>query len=193
MINHETLGLITMPLILVKVTVPLILRKTRRSLSAYAQSYIPRLIVCILIAVFILFAPLLQPYPTIFYCLLIILLGLNDAFIYVQGAALGGFFASISDTHIGSTYYTLIASLNNAGQSLSSSAVLYIANWLPKRDAFYIEVSVCVLLGCIWLCASWKLIQRLQMLPAESWHVSLHKQQTNGNQYENHQMIPVER
>lgn len=176
-----------MPLIFVKVTVPFLLWRTRQPLIVYAQSYIPRLIVCLLIATFILFAPFLKSTLPIFYGLLIVLLGLNDAFIYMQGAAIGGFFASISDTRIGSTYYTLVTSLYNVGSFVSSSAVLYIANWLPKEDAFYIEVSACVLFGCMWLCVSWKLIKRLQRLPTDSWHLSLHKQQLNGD----HQMMIV--
>jgi PAT family acetyl-CoA transporter-like MFS transporter 1 len=171
MIRQETLGLVMMPLILVKVSVPLLLVKTRRPLVFFARSYIPRLGLCLLIAVFVFFGSRLQSYPAIFYILLIVLLGLDDAFVYMQGAARGGFFAQISDTHIGGTYYTLLASLNNAGQAVSSSLVFYTAAWLPKEHAYYIEVGICLLLGCVWLCASWRLLHRLQALPVERWHV----------------------
>jgi hypothetical protein len=154
MIRRETLGLITMPLILIKVTVPLLLSRTNRPLTFYAHSYIPRLIICMLIAIFMFFGPRLQQaYPPIFYALLILLLGFEDALVYLQGAARGGFFACISDTRIGSTYYTLLASLNNTGLFVSNSMVLYTANWLPKDQAYYIEVGICILLGCIWLVA----------------------------------------
>ncbi len=189
MIKRETLGLITMPLILIKVTMPLLLSRTRRPLIFYAQSYIPRLIVSMLIAIFIFFGPHLQSYPTIFYALLIALLGLNDALGYVQGAATGGFCASISDTRIGSTYYTLLASLSNAGSYVSSSVVLYTADWFPNEQAYYIEVSICILLGCVWLCVSWPLMQRLQMLPVDRWHLSLRKRQISEDDHHNHQMM----
>jgi hypothetical protein len=142
-----------------------------------------------LIALFVLFGERLQVYPIIFYALLIILLGLSDGLIYLQGAARGGFIASISDTRIGSTYYTLLASLNNLGQVLSSSAVLYSANWLPKGQAYYIEVAVCILLGCVWLCVSWRLMHQLQALPVERWHLSLHKRQLNRNDHYHHQTM----
>jgi hypothetical protein len=45
--------------------------------------------------------------------------GLNDDLSYLQGAARGAFLAYISDTHIGATYYTLLASLNNLGSFVS--------------------------------------------------------------------------
>jgi len=190
MIKRETFGLITMPLILIKVTMPFLLSRTRRPLIFFAQSYVPRLIVSLLIAIFIFFGPLLQSYPTVFYVLLIVLLGLNDALGYLQGAAIGGFFASISDTRIGSTYYTLLASLSNAGSYVSSSVVLYTANWLPKKQAYYIEVGVFILLGCVWLCASWPLMQRLQMLPVDRWHLQLRKRQINGDDH-HHQIMKI--
>ncbi|UJR14505.1 hypothetical protein I4U23_001501 [Adineta vaga] len=107
MVKRETLGLITMPLILVKVTVPLLLSRTDRSLIIFSYFHIPRLILCLLIALFIFFISSFQSYPILFYFLLIILLALNDALVYFQGAARGAFFAYISDRRIGSTYYTL--------------------------------------------------------------------------------------
>jgi len=188
MIKRETFGLITMPLIFIKVTMPFLLSRTRRPLIFFAQSYVPRLIVSLLIAIFVFFGPRLQSYPSIFYALLIVLLGLNDALAYLQTAAIGGFCASISDTRIGSTYYTFLASLMNTGSYVSSSVVLYTANWLPKEQAYYIEVAVFILLGCVWLCASWPLMQRLQMLPVDRWHLSLRKQQINGDDH-HHQMM----
>jgi hypothetical protein len=192
LIKRETLGLITMPLILIKVTMPLLLSRTRRPLTFFARSYVPRLIVCIFIAIFVFFGSRLQLYPTVFYVLLITLLGLDDALVYMQGAARGGFFASISDPRIGSTYYTLIASLSNAGSIVSSSIVLYTANWLPKEQSYYIEVGVCILLGCVWLCASWRLIQRLQTIPVDRWHLSVRKSQLTGQHHDRDQMMDAD-
>ena len=161
-----------MPLVLVKATIPLVLSRTNRPLIFYAQSYVPRLILCIGIALFVYFSSYLQLYPVVFYTLCILLLALNDALIYLQGAARGGFLASISDTRIGSTYYTLLASINNLGMFVSSSAVLYSANWLPEKYSYYIEVTVCIILGCLWLGFSWQLMYRLQAIPVEDWHLS---------------------
>ncbi len=181
-----------MPLILIKVTTPFLLSRTRRPLIFLAQSYIPRLILCIFIALFVYFSPRLHVYPAAFYVLLIFLLALSDALIYLQGAARGGFLAYISDTRIGSTYYTLLAALNNLGGLVSSSAVLYSANWLPKEYAYYIEVAVCILLGCVWLCISWRLIYRLQAIPVERWHISLRKGQLNKSHRNHHQIMTVD-
>lgn len=170
-IRREEVGLITMPLILIKSTAPLLLSKTRRPLIIYAHTYIPRLILCALIAVVVYYSPILKTLPVLFYSVLLALLSVNDALVYIQGAARGGFFAHISDTRIGSTYYTLLAALNNVGVSLSSTAVLHSANWLPKDKAYFIEVGVCFLLGLVWLSCSWQLMYRLQILPIERWHL----------------------
>lgn len=174
-----------MPLVLVKATIPLVLSKTHRPLIFYAQTYLPRLILCVAIALFVYFNAYLQLYPILFYTLFILLLAINDALVYLQGAARGGFLASISDTRIGSTYYTLLASLSNLGMFLSSSAILYSANWLPDKYSYYIEVAICILLGCIWLGCSWRLMYRLQAMPIEDWHLLPDKQddshQTNAN------------
>ena len=169
--RRETLGLLTMPLILIKSTAPLLLSRTRRPLIVYAHSYIPRLILCILIAIFVFYSKTLKESPWIFYALLILLLGINDGLVYFQNAARGGFFAYISDTRIGSTYYTLLASMNNLGLFLSSTSVLYSANFLPKDSAYFIEVAVCLCLGCLWLVLSWRLMYHLQSVPIECWHL----------------------
>ena len=172
-----------MPLILVKITVPLLLSRTRQPLIFFARLYVPRLILCVLIAIFIFFHSSLASHPSIFYFLLVTLFGLNDAFVYMQGAARGGFFAQISDPRIGGTYYTLLASLNNAGQVIATSLVFYTATWLPKDQAYYIEVGVCLLLGGFWLCTSWKLMHELQLLPIGRWHVVIRTKAVNGDDH----------
>ena len=181
MLRRETLGLITMPLILVDVTVPFLLLRTSRPLVHFAHSYLLRMVLCVLIAVFVYFAPRLYVYPAVFHTLLIVLLALNQAFIYLQGAARSGFFAQISDTRIGGTYYTLLASLNNAGNMISSNVVLYTADWFPKKWTYFIEVTICLLLGCVWLCVSWRLMYRLQALPVERWHLKIQSKSFDGD------------
>lgn len=177
-IRRETLGLLTMPLVLIKSTAPLLLSRTRRPLIIYAYSYVPRLILCVIIAIFVYYSDNLKNHPLIFYGLLITLLGLNDGLVYLQGAARGGFFAYISDTRIGSTYYTFLASINNVGLFLSSTGVLHLANYLPKDSAYFIEVALCLCLGCLWLAISWRLMYRLQATPIEYWHLKPKRRKT---------------
>ncbi|CAF0816696.1 unnamed protein product [Adineta ricciae] len=186
-VKREILGLITMPLIIVKVTVPLLVSQTKRPLIVFSYFHMPRLVLSFCIAVFVFFASYLRSYPVLFYVILIFLLALSDALIYFQGSARGAFFACISDKRIGSTYYTLLASLNNLGVFISTSLVLYTANWLPKEHAYYIEVGICLVLGCLWLGTSWKLMYQLQELPVERWHIMRRKQKPS-EEYQQHCM-----
>ena len=170
-----------MPLILIKIIVPLFASRMKRPLVMFTHFYAPSLIVCILIAIFIYFDSYLQSNYILFYGLLIILLGLNDGLLYFLFVARGTFLAYISDTKVGSTYYTLLASLVNLSSFGSSSLVLYTASWLPNKYAYFIEVGVCVLLGCVWLGVSWRLMYQLEALPVKSWHLTLdeHKHSEN--------------
>ncbi|CAF0889574.1 unnamed protein product [Adineta steineri] len=188
-LTRETYGLITMPLILIKITVPLLLSRIDRPLVFYGQTYMPRLILGLFVALFIYFASRLQSYSIIFYSLLIILFGLSDAFAYLQGTARGAFFAYITDKRIGSTYLTFLTSLHNLGGSLSGTLVLHTVSWLPKEHAYYIAVGVCFVIGCIWLCFSWKMMYQLQDLPVEHWHLKLHTQQDEEHGEQQYPMI----
>lgn len=169
-----------MPLIIVNVSVPFLLTRTTRPLIFFARSYIPRLIVCVFIGLFVLFSYHIYSHRWIFYFLLFLLLALNDGLAYVQGAARGGFFAQISDTRIGGTYYTLLASLNNAGMVVFSSLVLYTADWFPK-ESYLIEVIICVILGIIWFIIAWRIMIKLQALPVHTWHLTLHREKVDGH------------
>ena len=162
-----------MPLILIRCTVPLLLSRTHRPLILFAYSYIPRLILCCIIGVFVYYSAQLKENPIIFYSLLIILLVFNDVCVYFQGTARGGFFAHISDKRIGSTYYTLLASINNIGLFISSTIVLHSANWLPKDRAYFIESAICITLGFLWIWSAWTMMYDLQGLPVEEWHVEM--------------------
>ena len=168
-----------MPLILVKITAPLLLARTRRPLTFFARSYAPRLVLCVLIAIFVFYSAQLRTHPVAFYSLLLVLLGFNEALVYTQAAARGGFFACISDKRIGSTYYTFLASLNNLGMFLSSTVVLHTASWLPDDHGYFIEVAVCVMIGFVWLGLCWRLMGRLQTLPLERWHLMLQEQKVD--------------
>lgn len=167
--SRETLGLITMPLIFVKVIVPLILTQTNRPLIWFARLYPPRLLICVLIGIYVFFSSKLLPYPAVFYSVLMTLFVINETIIYLQLVARVGFYAQVSEPRIGGTYMTLVSTLGNIGQTVSSSAVLYVANWLPKKHAYFIEVIGCTVIGIVWLLLSWRMMHRLQALPVQEW------------------------
>ncbi|CAF2359392.1 unnamed protein product [Rotaria sp. Silwood2] len=168
--SRETLGLITMPLVLVKIIVPLILSQTHRPLIWFARLYLPRLFICVLIGIYILFTSQLVKFPYIFYPILMTLFVINETIIYLQLVARVGFYAQISEPRIGGTYMTLVSTLGNIGQTLSSSAVLLVASWLPKKHAYSIEVAGCTVIGIVWLLFTWRMMRRLQALPIDEWY-----------------------
>lgn len=174
-----------MPLIIVKISVPLLFTKTSRPLIFFARSYMPRLMLCAMNGIFIFFGYHLRVYPIVFHSLLVVLLGLNDAVVYAQAVARGGFFAQISDTRIGGTYYTLLASISNAGQAVFSSLVLYTANWFLKEQAYFIEVGIGLILGLLWFFISWRIMYRLQALPVKDWHLTTYKRSLYENPHHN--------
>ncbi|CAF4185991.1 unnamed protein product, partial [Rotaria magnacalcarata] len=75
-----------------------------------------------------------------------------------------------SEPRIGGTYMTLVSTLGNIGQTVSSSVVLAIASKLPKKHAYSIEVAGCTVLGIFWLLLTWRMMHRLQSLPIQKWY-----------------------
>ena len=169
--SRETLGLITMPIVLVKIIVPLILTQTKRPLVWFARLYPPRLLISVLIGVFVFFTSQLIKLPYVFYPVLMTLFVINETIIYLQLVARVGFYAQVSEPRIGGTYMTLVSTLGNIGQSVSSSAVFYLADRLPKQHAYSIEVVGCTLIGIVWLLCSWRMMHRLQALPTQEWYL----------------------
>jgi len=111
-------------------------------------------------------------FPYVFYPVLIFLFVINETIIYLQLVARVGFYAQISEPRIGGTYMTLVSTLGNIGQSVSSSAVLYLANWLPKKHAYSIEVAICTVIGIVWLLFTWRMMRQLQALPIRKWYLA---------------------
>ena len=66
---------------------------------------------------------------------------------------------------------TLLSTISNLGQNLSSTLALYIGNWLPKSYAYLIEVGTCFILGFIWIRLTWNILRRLEELPLGEWHL----------------------
>ncbi|CAF1209693.1 unnamed protein product [Adineta ricciae] len=170
--SEATLGLITMPIIFVKILVPLFLSQTHRPLIWFARLYPPRLIISVVIGVYVFFTPQLIKYPYVFYSVLITLFIINETIIYLQLVARVGFYAQVSDPRIGGTYMTLVSTFGNIGQTVSNSAVTYAANWLPKQHSYSIEVAACTIIGIIFLLMTWRMMHRLQEIPSHKWYLT---------------------
>jgi hypothetical protein len=158
------------PSFVIHIVVPVCLSRTRRPLLWFARGYIPRLFGCLILAIYIYFTPQIL-HTSYFYPVLIVLLCLYEIFVYLMLGAYLGFYARISELHIAGTYMTLLVTISNLGKSLSSTLVLYIANWLPKSHAYSIEVGACLILGSIWICITWRIMIRLDKLPIKEWYL----------------------
>lgn len=154
-----------------KIIVPFCITNTNRPLTWYNRSYLPRLVMCIIIALYIYFTPYLLS-KWYFYPILIFLFMLNESLIYLMLVSRVGFYVRISDPCIGGTYITLLSMLGNLGASLTISVVLYTAAWIkPDKIAYPVLVIICFFLGCLWLITQYKTMMRLQTLPIEQWHL----------------------
>ncbi|CAF2401023.1 unnamed protein product [Rotaria sp. Silwood2] len=170
-VPQETLGLLGIPLIFVKILIPFCITQTNRPLTWYNRSYLPRLLMCILIAIYIYFTPYILS-EWYFYPILICLFILNESLIYLMLVSRVGFYARISDPSIGGTYITLLSMLGNLGASLTSSGILYTAGWIKSdKLAYPLLVGNCFLLGCLWLIVQYRTMLQLQALPVEKWHL----------------------
>jgi hypothetical protein len=154
----------------IHIVVPLCLNETRCPLLWFCRGYILRLFGSVLLAIYIFFIPQIV-HQSYFYPVLIILLCVNESFIYIKVASCIGFYARISEPRIAGTYITLLTTISNFGHNLASTLALYIANWLPKGHAYSIEVGTCFILGFIWIGMTWDILRRLDKLPVEEWHL----------------------
>lgn len=169
-VTRDILALINIPLLFIHMTVPLCLSSTRRPLVWFARGYIPRLFASLILAIYIFFTPSIF-HQRFFYSVLIGLLCLNEACVYILKGSRVGFYARISDPRLTGTYMTLLGTMVNLGQNVSTTVVLYIADRLPKAHAYSIQVAVCFVLGCVWIALLWRLLKRLDQLPVEEWHL----------------------
>jgi MFS transporter, PAT family, solute carrier family 33 (acetyl-CoA transportor), member 1 len=163
-------GLISFPLLIVNLLTPLLISQTQRPLLWFARAYIPRILVGIVLATYLFFIPHIRN-EFFFFPILIILLCLNEGFNSFHLTARVGFYAQVSEPRIAGTYMTFLGTVSNMGQRLSSTIVLYIAEWLPKSEAYSIEVGACCLVGIVWMCIHWSIMRHLHQLPIEQWHL----------------------
>lgn len=136
----------------------------------FSKSYIPRLFVSIILGIYILLIPkIIDKYY--FYPILIILLCLNEILLFIMIVSRVGFYARISESNIGGTYMTLLATISNLGHSILTTLILYIANLLPKSHAYIILVTLCFIFGFIWIKLFSNTIKHLDKLPIDQWYL----------------------
>lgn len=174
-IPQETLGLLNIPLITVKIIVPFCITDTQQPLTWFYRSYIPRLFMCVIIAVYIHFTPSLLS-QWYFYPILIVIFVINESVIYLMLVSRIGFYTRISDPRIGGTYITLLTTLGNLGAGLTTSFVLFTAGKIqPESIAYSILVGICFLLGWIWLASQYRTMRQFESLPLENWYLQSSK------------------
>lgn len=167
---RENLALVNIPVTLVTLIAPLMIRRTKKPLVWYGRAYVLYLITAVPLAVYVYFTPRMLS-SGYYYPVLILLLSISEFVRTLQAAAYVGFFATISEPRIGGTYMTFLVTISNLGYALNSSLVLYAANWLPKNYDYIIAVSVCEVLAAVWFCVSFRTLLRLQKLPVTKWYV----------------------
>ncbi|CAF1332780.1 unnamed protein product [Adineta steineri] len=141
-----------------------------------------------------------KTFPWYYYFIAVIIYGIHQVFIYNMFVSQMAFFAHVSDPKIGGTYMTLLNTLSNLGSSWASTGVLYLADFLtwktcslgggkcetaaeekncgmlggacrPSIDPYYIIVTICTIIGLIWLIWKYRTIMNLQSLPMSAWQV----------------------
>ena len=167
----HNLALVNIPVTLIAIIAPLLIRHTKQPLIWFAGSYVFYLISAIPIAALVYFTPQMLD-SSYYYPLLIGLLALNEFVMMLRFAAQVGFFASISDPRIGGTYMTFLVTIHNLGFALNSSIVLYLADQLPKQYAYVLAVGSCITVGFIWFAVSYRILQRLQQLSTQQWYLA---------------------
>ena len=167
---QATLALVEIPVTLVSITAPLVIRNTKQPLTWFSRSYVLYLISGLPIAAYVYFTPHII-YSNYYYLFLVLLLTCNEFIRVLRFTAQVGFFASISEPRIGGTYMTLLATLHNLGFSINSSLVLYAASLLPKQYAYIIAVISCTIFGVIWLVFSFRTLKRLENQPITEWYL----------------------
>ncbi|UJR11679.1 hypothetical protein I4U23_015860 [Adineta vaga] len=177
-VPRESLALVNIPVTLVTILAPLVIRRTKKPLYWFIKAYILYLITAIPFAIYIYFTERMIT-SSYYYPVLILLFSISEFIRTLGAAAHVGFYASICEPRIGGTYMTLLVTISNLGAALNSSIILYAANWFPKRYDYLIATCVCELFGILWLGFFYRTLTRLQNLPVYRWYTT--KQANNNN------------
>lgn len=169
-VPRTTLALISIPVSLISIIGPILIRDTDKPLVWFKRSYILFLITSIPLAIYVFYTPSIIS-AAYYYPVLIVILACNEFIMTLRFSAQCGFYAFVSEPRIGGTYMTLLVTLHNLGFAVNSSIVLYIAEWLPKKYAYVIAVGACLIIGIIWLICSTPMLKRLQNLPKHEWYL----------------------
>ncbi|CAF1293845.1 unnamed protein product [Rotaria sordida] len=206
-VTKDSLALLAIPLTPLEILLPFFISKYttgKKPLNIFANSHPFRLLLGIIIALFVYFTPSFQNYnktfPWYYYALAILIISIQQIFVYSMFVSQMAFFAQVSDPKIGGTYMTLLNTLTNLGSSWISTAVLYSADFLtwkkctlsddrcrtpaeekncallggicrPYIDPYYISVTISTIAGIIWIIWKYGTMMRLQDLPISSWKV----------------------
>lgn len=168
--SKENLALVNIPVSMITLLAPILIRDTRRQLTWFTRTYVLYLISAIPTAIYVYSTPQILS-KNYYYLLLIVLLTINEFVLVLRFAAQVGFFAAISDPRIGGTYMTFLVTINNLGFALNSSIILYLAEYLPKAYAYVISVALCFFLGMIWFFSSYRTLMQLEHLPTKEWYL----------------------
>ncbi|CAF0986295.1 unnamed protein product [Didymodactylos carnosus] len=189
-ITKETIGLTAIPLILIQITVPFsVTRSTtsRKPLNLFIYSYIPRLIMSLVVLILIYLTPLFHIAETVkfhwyYYLVLVLILSLNEALTSAMFVSRQAFFAQIADPRIGGTYLTLLNTLANFSFLSFNSINLFIAGRISKiksltakLDTYTLMVICCTVLGVLWFVLTYRAMIRLQKISIEKWHLEKNK------------------
>ncbi|CAF2526520.1 unnamed protein product [Rotaria sp. Silwood2] len=149
-----------------------------------------------------------KTFPWYYYTLAIIIYGIHQIFVYNMFVSQMAFFAQVSDPKIGGTYMTLLNTLSNLGTNWISTTALYAADYLtwktcslggsqceteneektcrilggvchPSIDPYYIEITICITAGIIWLLWKYQTIIRLQCLPITAWQIRSNRRKSH--------------
>ncbi|CAF1636066.1 unnamed protein product, partial [Didymodactylos carnosus] len=183
-LEKETFALLTAPLIIIKILVPFSvshLTSGTQPLNVLINSYIPRMVTSILVAIIVYITPLFHNSSSKFYYYLavIFVLGLNEIFVSSMRVSKLAFYARISDSTIGGTYLTFLHTISNLGLHLTETLILFSASYLTLKpcpscqtiDAYYIEVTFCLFIGILWLIWKYRTLLDLQNLPLSKWYI----------------------
>ncbi|KAL8584106.1 hypothetical protein ACOMHN_011721 [Nucella lapillus] len=140
-------------------------------------------------------------FPWYFYVVTLMAYALHQVFVYMIFVAQMAFHAKISDPTIGGTYMTLLNTVANLGGNWPTTFTLWLVDHLTFKecdvtslpcsskeaaaackeaegkcvttlDGYYILISVCFVIGFIWLAWRRNKLRQLDSLPDSAWKCS---------------------
>ncbi|CAF1373492.1 unnamed protein product [Didymodactylos carnosus] len=139
-VTTDSLALLAIPLTPLQIILPFIISRYTagpKPLRLFINSYPPRLLMGIIMALFVYLTPYFQNYnktfPWYYYGIAIVIYAIHQVFVYNMFVSQMSFYATVSDPKVGGTYMTLLNTLSNLGTVWISTAVLYAADYLTWK------------------------------------------------------------